>query len=190
VSFLKGGGKLIIYESECPAADYSWLPTPFSTYNPGAHGATGEAKIVENNALGSTNAGDPEFIDIEALSLETDAVGDANVMTTRDPAWCLHMSATNVDVVTGPTHTYARIGKGLLIYNGLDQDDGDDNPENTLTKLWTLELKVPFNPASYSDLPCRVPVVQRTSAPAVSSIALMSIASLLLLFGVRRVRRS
>ncbi len=36
VSFVGNGGKLIIYDSECSAQDYSWLPYPFTTNNPGA----------------------------------------------------------------------------------------------------------------------------------------------------------
>ena len=41
VDFVFAGGKLIIYDSECAASDYSWLPYPFTTDNPGAWGATG-----------------------------------------------------------------------------------------------------------------------------------------------------
>ena len=189
VSFLNGGGKLIIYDSECSSVDYSWLPTPFTTNNPGAAGAQGVAELVENDALGTTNPGDPEFVDLAALSQNTDAVGDANVMTTRDPAWCLHMSATNVNLVSGPAHTYARVGQGLLIYNGFDVDYMPNDPPNTLTKLWTLELKVPFDPTPRSALPCRVPVVQRAApAPAASPFALLAMGGLLLLAGVRRIR--
>jgi hypothetical protein len=191
VSFLTAGGKLIIYDSECPSADYNWLPTPFTTNNPGAAGASGTAEIVENDALGTTIGGAPAFIDVRALSEDTDAVGDANVMTTRDRAWCLHMSATNVNVVTGPTHTYARVGKGLLIYNGLDVDVMPCcDPANTLTKLWTLELQVAFNPTPREALPCRVPVVGgAVPAPAASPFALATMGGLLLLAGVRRMRR-
>jgi hypothetical protein len=38
VNFLASGHKLIIYDSECAPQDYSWLPYPFTTNNPGAQG--------------------------------------------------------------------------------------------------------------------------------------------------------
>src|SRR4030042_5056028 len=41
VSFVAQGKKLIIYDSRCSAQNYSWLPYPFTTNNPGAMGAQG-----------------------------------------------------------------------------------------------------------------------------------------------------
>src|SRR4051812_16681121 len=55
VNWLGQGHKLIIRDSECPAQNYSWLPFPFTTNNPGALGASGSLTIVEENTL-STNA--------------------------------------------------------------------------------------------------------------------------------------
>ena len=108
------------------ATDYSWLPFPFATNNPGAFGATGTLVIVEDNTLSSSDPVSPFFIDAAAVGSRTDAVGNANVMTTRDSNWCLDMSATNVLGVTGPVLTYAKFpagtDKGLIIYNGLDVD--------------------------------------------------------------------
>ena len=64
VSFVAGGKKLIIYDSECEGAsgkgmDYSWLPYPFTTANPGAMGAQGTLNIVENSTLGSAVTATP-----------------------------------------------------------------------------------------------------------------------------------
>ena len=160
VDFVFAGGKLIIYDSECPTADYSWLPYPFTTDNPGAWGATGTLNIAENNVLSSTDPGDPHYIDAAAIATQTDAVGDMNVMTTRDPAWCLDMEGTNVNTVTGPVHTYARYGNGFIIYNGFDVDEmpSYDVP-NGITKVWIQELQAPFNPSPEPDLPCGILVV-------------------------------
>lgn len=183
VTFVANGGKLIIYDSECSAQDYSWLPVPFTTQNPGARGGTGTVTIVEDNALSTKvgdptcTGGDPLCINAQTLGANTDAVGDMNVMVTRDPAWCLDMSGTNVAGTTGPTHTYARYGNGLIIYTGFDVDvmGASTAPVNTvpagnLSKIWFQELKVQFNPtplqvngAPY--MPCGVSVVGITQAP-------------------------
>lgn len=181
VTFVGGGKKLIIYDSECKASgtnqglDYSWLPYPFTTANPGALGAQGTLNIVENSTLGSAITGSPYYIDAANLSNNTDAVGDMNVMTTKDPHWCLAMSGTNALKVTGPVHAYAKYpggtDSGLFIYNGLDMDELNNVGNANLRKLWYLELLQAFNP---SGLPCGVAVVGittsiTTSSPAVGS---------------------
>jgi hypothetical protein len=167
VTFVAAGGKLIIYDSECSPQDYSWLPFPFTTNNPGAQGAEGTLTIVEENLL-STAAAGSHFIDAANLGSESDAVGDMNVMTTFNPNWCLDMSGTNDTPVTGPVHAYARHGSGIIIYNGLDVDDmGDENSPpfpNGLEKIWLQELQLPLRPTQ-QDLPCGVTVVGITLTP-------------------------
>jgi hypothetical protein len=175
VDFVGAGNKLIIYDSECTfggSVDYSWLPFPFSTNNPGAAGAQGTLNIVEENTL-STSAAGTHFIDAGMLGSQTDAVGDMNVMVTLDPNWCLDMSGTNVNQVTGPVHAYARYGTvgsvGLIIYNGLDVDylfptlvPDSATPAGNLAKMWLQELQQPFNP---DNLPCAVPVAGISLTP-------------------------
>jgi hypothetical protein len=90
--------------------------------------------IVEENTLSSSNPADSHYIDAADLGANTDAIGDMNVMVTLDSNWCLDMSGTNVNEVTGPVHTYARFGSqgsvGLFIYNGMDVDYmGDATPD-------------------------------------------------------------
>jgi hypothetical protein len=174
-NFVASGNKLIIYDSECTfggAVDYSWLPFPFTTNNPGAAGAQGTLNIVEENTL-STSAAGTHFIDAGMLGSQTDAVGDMNVMVTLDPNWCLDMSGTNVNQVTGPVHAYARLGTvgsvGLIIYNGLDVDylfpslvPDSTTPDGNLAKIWLQELQQPFNP---DNLPCAVPVAGISLTP-------------------------
>ena len=176
VDFAAAGNKLIIYDSECTfggAVDYSWLPFPFTTNNPGAAGAQGTVNIVEENTLSTTGAADPHFIDAAVLGSNTDAIGDMNVMVTLDPNWCLDMSGTNINEVTGPVHAYARFGTvgsvGLIIYNGMDVDflESGSTPDSTtgagnLAKIWLQELQQPFNPSS---LPCGVPVAGISLTP-------------------------
>lgn len=172
VRFVEAGGKLVIYDSECPAQDYSWLPYTFNTNNPGAMGASGTLNIVENNPLSSSDTSSPYFIDTYILGHNSDAVGDMNVMITYNANWCLDMSVTNVRLVTGPVHTYARYGNGLIIYNGMDQDPNRDycqpgttNGCTNESKVWYQELLIPFNPTPVTVLPCGVTVVGITLSP-------------------------
>jgi len=172
VNFVSQGGKLIIYDSECVAQNYSWLPYTFTTNNPGARGAQGQLTIVENNVLSSNVVSDPYYINEVLLETQTDAIGDMNVMTTRDANWCLDMSGTNANQVTGPVHTYARYGSGLIIYNGwdLDYEACSSAPSTTtgpgnLSKTWYQELMTPFNPTPLTALPCGISVVGITLSP-------------------------
>ena len=169
VAFVDAGHKLIITDSECTPQDYSWLPYPFTTSNPGAAGASGTLAIVEDNFLSDNDSTDLHYIDAAFLGSSTDAVGDMNVMTTFDPNWCVDMSGTNILNVTGPVHTYAKTGVdvGLIVYNGLDLDylgytGGGGIGNMWLEKMWVQELQQPFNP---SDLPCGVTVVGITLGP-------------------------
>ena len=174
VSFVASGKKLIIYDSECFPVDYSWMPFPFTTSNPGAQGAQGTLVVVEDNLLstkvGDPNclSGDPHCINTADLSTNTDAVGDMNVMSTFDANWCVDMAGTNAISITGPAHTYAKYPAGtdvgLFIYNGLDQDYQYSYLNNpNLRKIWVQELQQPFNPSS---LPCGITVVGITLSPA------------------------
>jgi uncharacterized protein (TIGR03437 family) len=175
VSFVGQGKKLLILDSECQGSgnsglDYSWLPYSFTTNNPGAQGYTGTGYIVENSSLISSVTGSASFIDLSAI--KTDAIGDMNVMTTKDSHWCLAMSGTNGSGVTGPVLTYAKYpagtDSGLFIYDGLDHDDlGYSGTSNAnMRKMWVLELQQPFNP---SNLPCGVAVVGITASPATAT---------------------
>ena len=160
VAFVASGHKLIIADSECAPQNYSWLPFPFTTDNPGAAGASGTVVIVEENVLSSSNPASPFFINAALISSGAE-VGDSNVMTTHDPNWCIDMAATNINSVTGPVHTYAKVGGdvGLIIYNGFDTDPMVSLPDTTgrgyLRKVFVQELLAPFNP---SNLPCSAPV--------------------------------
>jgi uncharacterized repeat protein (TIGR01451 family) len=169
VNFLNGGGKLIIYDSECSPQNYSWLPRPFTTSNPGALGGTGAVNVVEDNLLGTDTTGDPHFIDEVKLGSQTDAVGDMNVLTTQDPNICLHMSGTNAAMQSGATHVYYQSGSGLLIYNGFDVDFMNTStspdaasPDGNIAKIWLQELQ---QPRDGTGLACAVVVVGVALSP-------------------------
>ena len=178
VSFVGDGHKLIIYDSECAPQDYSWLPYPFTTSNPGQMGAPGTLSIVEENTLSSNNPADSHYIDVAKLGSWSDAVGDMNVMTTYNTNWFMDMAGTNYLDVTGPVHTYAvyppGVDGGLIIYNGLDVDymssttvPNYSEPDENLAKIWLQELQQPFNP---SGLQGSVSVITITLTPTKSFI--------------------
>lgn len=151
VSWVALGNKLIIYDSECDeSVDYSWLPYPFTTANPGAQGAPGTLTVLDDNPLASYKPTSPYFIDAAFIGPHTDAVGDMNVMVTQDPHWFVNMTGTNALNISGPVHTYAdypaNTDRGLIIYNGLDQDPQYYGEAN-MRKIWIQELGAPFNPS-------------------------------------------
>jgi hypothetical protein len=192
VNFVNAGGKLIIYDSDACGStpvDYSWLPFPLSTNSPGAVGNQGGTlDVVENNALASSQPG-PFFINTAMIVADTDAVGDANVMVTKDPHWCTSMRATNVNNVTGVVHAYATYGTGLFLYNGMDTNfmstgtaPGTTDGIAFLAKVWLQELQI----ADASTLRCTVPVAgpNRVQAPAQDTIGLAIAGTLLLAAGI------
>jgi WD40-like Beta Propeller Repeat len=164
-AFVDAGSKLVIYDSDGTSGeDYSWLSRPFSTVPPcrncGILG--GSLTVVEENTLSSTNPASPHYINTAEIPPNTDAVGDANVVATRDSHWFGDMQATNGRGQTGWTHTYAASpsGAGLLIYNGLDTDYIGSTSYATsgidwLGKIWYQELKQQWDP---SGLPNSVPL--------------------------------
>jgi len=153
-SFVTSGGKLIIWDSECTATDYTKFAIPFTTSNPGAAGAHGTLVDVEANTLSSSDPASAQYVNVAAVSTGTDAVGDANVFTTYDPRWFVDLRATNSLGVNGPVQAYAKLGSGLVIYSGLDKDSmsgGTFDPAATdgvsaLNRIWLLELLQPWNP--------------------------------------------
>lgn len=174
VDFVAAGNKLIFYDSECTfggSMDYTWLPYPFTTNNPGAAGGAGILAMAEENTLSCTNPSAHCFIDVNAVGSQTDAVGDSNVVVTQDANWCGDLKATNVNGITGFSHMYANAPNGgLYIYNGLDVDGLGSDPTGSdgsshLAKIWLLELEQPWGP---SNLPCSAPVICANSAPVIS----------------------
>jgi hypothetical protein len=171
LAWLATGKKLVIIDSECePAVDYSWIPYPFTTSNPGATGSfTGTLTNVDDDTLSSDNPADPSYVNFGLITSGTDAVGDMNVMVSMDSHWCVDLTGTNVQGTTGPVQTYARLGNGLMIYNGLDWDyveyaagPGTGNSYDNLCKIWKLILDQPWNP---DGLPCGVSVTGITLNP-------------------------
>lgn len=154
--FVSGGGKLVIWDSECQGTDYSDFVYPFTTNNPGALGSqSGALNDVEPNSLSNTSTASPYYVDLGLITTDTDAVGDANVMTSQDPHWYVDLTATNANNVTGPLQAYARLGSGLIIYCGFDMDvlrqsvgfdPASSVARDQLARVWLLQLLQPWNP--------------------------------------------
>lgn len=185
VSWVNNGGKLIIYDSETVPGpvDYSWLPYPFTTRNPGAYGYIAPIVFVENNTLGDTDPMSTYYLDTDQSPSWSDYVGDCNFFDTFDPNWCGDIKAHNrySDPASSwydgssPSwaHAYARYGDGIMIYNGFDIDpmysslQPSTSGTGNCAKIWLLELQQPWG-ANYN-LPCGVRVVGISLAPATAT---------------------
>jgi hypothetical protein len=152
-NFVFNGGKLIIYDSEITTNTYTSFIYPFTSSNPGATGSGGQIWIAESNTLGSNSTTSATYLNANALCAPSIAeTGDSNAMTSFDQNWRVHMVCTNVNGVTGPVHTYAEYGKGLIIFNGEDMDPmtgtevNNNDVSGILGMIFYLELKQQWNP--------------------------------------------
>jgi hypothetical protein len=148
LSFVNGGGKLIMYTSETAISDYSSFVYPFTVDTPGQTGSSGGTLInIADDTLSSSNTSDASYINLGLIISQTDAVGDLTVMTSVDPAWYIDLTGVNVYNVGGPAHTYAFYGAGLIIFNGLDIDytmyasvPSNTNGYEAIDMVWWREL--------------------------------------------------
>ncbi|OFW10485.1 MAG: hypothetical protein A3H96_26430 [Acidobacteria bacterium RIFCSPLOWO2_02_FULL_67_36] len=131
VAWVAAGHKLIIHDSDkCSdpkVMNYaSWLPYKFTSDNPGALGKPGAAlKVVENNWMAHTQRGRRGFVDAAAwvaLSPPANELGDSNAVMEWGPGWCGNMVVRNANGIFGFVASYARHGRGLIIWDGLDVD--------------------------------------------------------------------
>jgi hypothetical protein len=152
-AFLNSGHKVLIFTGDLCAgvipgfgvADFSGFQFPFTTSDPGPFGYhLGNYTFVEANTLTTTPNLLPQPCPANPLcAIPGDAVGDASVMVTQDPAWCLSIKGINHTGTDGPIEAYARpSGGGLAIYNGEDFWAGEDHPhqkqvfDNMLAQNW------------------------------------------------------
>lgn len=150
VDFVGSGGKLLIHDSDvCTKTDYDFLPYHFDTSAPGRSGTRGRNLfLAESDTLGSDATDRAHFVDPKAYVDGIQDLGDANIVTTRDPHWCGHLFDMNRLNVNGFVQMYAHFGKGLIVYDGLDADDSVANAQNH--HLLRFELDQPPR----GSLPC------------------------------------
>ncbi len=157
MAWVANGHKLIIQDSDdcVPGPDYSFVPFKFKTDTPGARGARGFGlRFIEANSMLQPREGRPGFLDVNAWVTEPrgrgylNELGDANTFVGWDANWCGQLAVRNVNNVMGFALAYARYGRGLIIYDGFDNDQirkpGYD-------EVVIRELSQPFDP---DNLPC------------------------------------
>lgn len=172
-AFVVGGGKLVIHDSDSTTDnDYGWLPAPAHTAAPcpNCGNTNGTAHVVENNDLVSDNRADASYVDLSEFPGVTDAIGDANVMTSQDEHWFKDIVATNGNGDTGAVHTYATVG-GLIVFNGFDTDEiGDVQSSGVdwLSHMWFRELLQAWSP---DGLPHGTPINCLTTIASVAPAA-------------------
>jgi hypothetical protein len=156
VTWVAAGHKLIIQDSDdChqPGPDYSFLPYLFQADVPGALGAEGsDLRFIESNAMLQGRPGRPSFLDAKSWSTSVspfrNELGDANTLVGWDANWCGHMAVRNAHGVFGFNLVYAHYGRGLIIYDGFDNDQGAEYGYDTVL---VREIAQPFDP---DNLPC------------------------------------
>lgn len=146
LQWVGAGHKLLIYDSDtCSKSSYDFIPYGFITSNPGARGASSDRLIVvESDALGATDKNDAaHYFDPKTyVNGGSNQLGDANVVTTQDTHWCGHFFGTNANNDNGFEQMYATYGKGLIIYDGFDEDDGG-NPGYQRARSLEFALPIP-----------------------------------------------
>ncbi len=156
MAWVAAGHKLIIQDSDdCvnPGPDYSFLPFRFKADLPGAMGAEGmDLRFIESNAMLTSRPGRPGFLDVTAWSEGVrpfrNELGDANTLVTWDSNWCGQLALRNINGVFGFSMVYGHYGRGLIIYEGFDNDQGG---EAGYDMVLVRELSQPFDP---DGLPC------------------------------------
>jgi hypothetical protein len=125
--FVANGGKLLIHDADATNLnDYSWLLPGQGSTQVGAGcndcgKSSGSASITANSELISGSQGDPTYVNIPDMQTYTDAVGDANLLTSTQ-AWFAAVHGANANGEQGAEIAYATRGNGLAVYNGFDTD--------------------------------------------------------------------
>jgi hypothetical protein len=157
VAWVANGNKLIISDADScgpgNVPDYSFLPYPFATSNPGGRASASALQVLEKNFLVSPDSHDPAFFDEASWRLkqngnQSNDFGDSNTVVRYDDHWCGALFGTNVIGGSGFVMAYAHYGRGVIIYDGIDRDQ---NPNLAYHQYAARQLLLPFRP---DPLPC------------------------------------
>ncbi|MGH9409169.1 MAG: hypothetical protein ACRD1V_06920 [Vicinamibacterales bacterium] len=161
VASVANGGKLIISDADScgpgRVPDYSFLPYPFATSNPGGRNAASAMHIVEQNFLVSPDSHNPAFFDEPSWRTKTNGnisndFGDSNTVIRYDAHWCGALVGTNAIGGSGFALAYAHYGRGIILYDGIDRDQ---HANLAYQQYAARQLLLPFNP---DPLPCSLRV--------------------------------
>jgi hypothetical protein len=158
-AWIAAGHKLIIHDADrcggrkAVPPDYGFLPFRLATSSPGALGAKSSTlALVEESELAHSKPSHPAFVDVGDWKRSWNELGDSNSVSEWDAHWCGVLVGTNALGVSGFQEAYAHHGRGLIIYDGFDWDQGR---AKAYRQLVTRELAVPFDP---DPLSCSVPL--------------------------------
>ncbi len=161
VAWVANGNKLIISDADScgpgQVPDYSFLPYPFATSNPGGRAAASALQILEQNFLVSPDSHDPAFFDEPSWRLKKNGnmsndFGDSNTVVQYDDHWCGALFGTNAIGGSGFVMAYAHYGRGVIIYDGIDRDQ---SANIAYQQYVARQLLLPFRP---DPLPCTLRV--------------------------------
>ena len=160
LDFVASGHVLIVRDADaCSQSEYGFIPFPFATSATGAGGARGSVlSIADSSVLASSDAADrSHYVDTSAyLKHYLQQIGDADIMQTKDPHWCGLMFAKNAKGTSGWVRAYARLGKGVIVYDGFDGDDFAARiPQAVLLDRLALGL------SPKAELPCNAQVASQ-----------------------------
>ena len=157
LDFVRRGRVLVIRDADtCAKSAYAFVPYPFVTSNAGASGARGSVLYIADSSVlaGGDPADKARYVDTAAyLKSPFQQVGDADVIATSDPHWCGLLFAKNVKGDSGWVRAYARYGKGLIVYDGLDVDDLSAHIPQALTLN-----RLAYGISPDAELPCNAHV--------------------------------
>ena len=157
VAWVANGNKLIISDADScgpgNVPDYSFLPYPFATSNPGGRAAASALQVLEQNFLVSPDSHDPAFFDETSWRLKQNGngsndFGDSNTVVQYDDHWCGALFGTNAIGGSGFVMAYTHYGRGVIIYDGIDRDQ---NANLAYHQYAARQLLLPFRP---DPLPC------------------------------------
>ncbi len=200
LSFVTGGGKMIIYDSECgglglPAVDYSWLPPGLQmrTSSPGPTSQSCPTAAVcdlfkspgePDTTLSAKNPSSPYYVDnvnrgvVGAIETFSDAVGDSNNLLAAGNQWCADLDSVNGLGHLGHTHAYSKpselggtaAGTGLIIYNGLDINEMSATSDPTAVDGPGYQAKLWFQELKQPWNPTDLPCGAPISPPTISGL--------------------
>ncbi len=179
-------GKLIIWDADsCYPGNYAYtflnpVGAFFERFSPGQTGNFGgSVTILEDNQFNSPNSASAYYINTTAMTSQTDAVGDLNVVNenTVSGVWCALMRGVNTANRSGYGHMYTKPGgltdapDAMIIYCGFDTDywGYGYNGSLAMLKLLRQELQHGWGPPGspeVADLSCQAPVGNLVLTPA------------------------
>ena len=112
---------------------------------------------MEQNFLVSPDSHDPAFFDEPSWRLKTNGnslndFGDSNTVVKYDAHWCGALFGTNAIGGSGFVMAYAHYGRGVIVYDGIDRDQGANL---AYQQYVARQLLLPFRP---DPLPCSLRV--------------------------------